>query len=52
VLDTLTKLEELGIALRSDGRRVWTDRPLPPELAAALRQCNNRLARLVGKGEV
>jgi hypothetical protein len=53
LLDVLTRCEELGIALRSDGRRVdfagdgW--RKATPELRRLVKQCSHQLAGLLGK---
>jgi hypothetical protein len=52
VLDVLTRLEESGVSLHSNGARVWTDGLVPADVAAAIRQCNHQLARLIGKGDV
>jgi uncharacterized protein (DUF3820 family) len=53
LLDVLTMLDDLGVELESDGRSVsipWRDwRRVPPELHAVIRQCNNQLARLLGR---
>lgn len=54
VLDVLTRLDDLGIVLSSDGRAVqfvddgW--HRCPADLKAIVRQCNRQLARLMGKG--
>jgi hypothetical protein len=52
VLDALTRLEDLGIDLASDGRRVWFAdddyRRVPPDLDALVRQVNHSLARMLG----
>jgi hypothetical protein len=52
ILDVLTRLEELGVPLHSDGQRAWPARPVPPDVAAAVRQCNHQVARLVGRRDV
>jgi hypothetical protein len=53
LLDALTRLDALGVELHSDGRRVWIgggdSRRVPADLAALVRQCGHRLARLMGK---
>jgi hypothetical protein len=53
LLDVMTRLEDLGITLRSDGRAVWFDYPgcrrVGAELAALVRSCSHRLARLIGR---
>ena len=53
ILDALTRLDDLGIEVCSDGRSVWAAgdgwRRMPPDLADVLRQCNHRLARLLGR---
>jgi hypothetical protein len=52
LLDVLTRLEEAGVNLDSDGRRVWVrwedGRRLPPDLRALIHQCSNSLAKLLG----
>jgi hypothetical protein len=52
ILDVLTKLDDLGIEVKSDGRRAWIPWPdnqqCPPAVMALIRQCNNQLARLIG----
>jgi hypothetical protein len=52
ILDALTRLEDLGVQLQSDGRTVaipWQDwRRVPPDLHAIVRQCRHQLARLLG----
>jgi hypothetical protein len=51
VLDVLTRLEALGIALHSDGTTCWVrdgwDR-VPPDLRALVKQCSHSLAVLLG----
>jgi hypothetical protein len=53
VLDVLTRCEELGISLQSDGSRVdfagdgW--RKATPELRRTVKQCSHLLAGLLGK---
>jgi hypothetical protein len=51
LLDVLTRLEDLGVRLHSDGRAVWFgagyDR-VPPDLRAIVHQCRHRLAVLIG----
>jgi uncharacterized protein (DUF3820 family) len=53
VLDVLTQLEDLGVELQSDGRKVWVagadDRRVPAELHVTIRQCAYQLARLLGR---
>ncbi len=52
VLDVLTRLEELGVDLLSDGDTVWFApgdwRRVPDDVLAAARQCKHSLARLLG----
>jgi hypothetical protein len=52
ILDVLTRLDDLGVELRSDGRRVWisgTDwHRVPKELHDVIRQCGHTLAGLLG----
>jgi hypothetical protein len=52
LLDVLTRLDELGIELHSDGRRVHfagdDARRVPPDLMALVRSCSHRLGRLMG----
>jgi hypothetical protein len=53
VLDVLTRLDDLGIELESDGHSVaiplqdW--QRVPPELHALIRQCSHQLARMLGR---
>ncbi len=53
LLDVLTRLEDLGIDLQSDGRTVWVPWPdvqrIPLDLRAVIRQCSHQLARLLGQ---
>jgi hypothetical protein len=54
VLDVLTKLEDLGVELRSDGKHVRFARDgdyrrVPPDLRRMLKQCQNDLARMIGR---
>jgi hypothetical protein len=51
ILDALTRLEEIGVELQSDGRAGWFGadwRRVPPDLAATVRQCSHQLARMLG----
>jgi hypothetical protein len=52
LLDVLTRLDELEVELRSDGTRVYFAagdyRRVPAELAALVRSCSHRLARMIG----
>jgi hypothetical protein len=52
VLDVLTRLEELGVGLESDGRGVWFAgdgwRRVPPDLKALVHQCSHQLAQMRG----
>jgi hypothetical protein len=53
ILDVLTRLEDLGVELQSDGRKVWVGgqdyHKVPEELHVLIRQCSNLLARMLGK---
>jgi hypothetical protein len=53
VLDVLTRLDDLGVELESDGNTVsipWPHwRRVPEDVKGIIRQCNNQLARLIGK---
>jgi hypothetical protein len=52
-LDALTRLDELGIELESDGLTAWVPWPdarrVPAELLAVVRQCARQLGRMIGK---
>jgi hypothetical protein len=52
ILDVLTKLDDLGIEVKSDGRRAWLgwedEKRVPPAILALIRECNNQLARIIG----
>ncbi len=52
ILDALTRMDEMGIEVCSDGRSVWLDcenyRKTPPDLQAIIRQCSHQLAGLLG----
>jgi hypothetical protein len=52
ILDVLTRLEDLGVELVSDGVRAqvpWPDcERLPADLREALRSCQHTLARMIG----
>jgi hypothetical protein len=51
LLDALVRLDELGVQIHSDGRRVFFRsndwRRVPPDLAALVRSCSHRLARMM-----
>jgi hypothetical protein len=51
-LDVLTRLDDLGIDLESDGGSVWVPWPayrrVPADLQALIRQCSYQLAKLNG----
>jgi hypothetical protein len=53
ILDVLTRLDDLGVQLGSDGASVWFTgegaRRVTPDLEAVVRQCNHRLAKLLGR---
>jgi hypothetical protein len=52
VLDVLLALEDLGIGLESDGASCWFAgdgwHRTPPDLRSLVKQCNHRLAALLG----
>jgi len=52
VLDTLIRLDDLGLELLSDGRVAWVSPPqagrVPDDLLDLLRSCQHRLAGMVG----
>jgi hypothetical protein len=52
LLDVLTRLEEAGVNLDSDGRRVWVrwedGQRLPSDLRTLIHQCSHSLAKLLG----
>jgi hypothetical protein len=55
ILDTLTRLEELGVPLQSNGKRTWLRwedaRKVPADVRAAVRQCSHTLAKMVGDSQ-
>jgi hypothetical protein len=55
ILDTLTRLEDLGVELVSDGRRAEVPWPeaqrLPDDLRETLRGCQHTLARMIGNNQ-
>jgi hypothetical protein len=52
LLDALVQLEDLGVELESDGRKVWVRhedyREVPADLHVTIRSCSNTLARMIG----
>jgi hypothetical protein len=52
ILDVLTRLEDTGIQLHSDGLRAWVDwedsKRVSQELLAIVSQCSHQLARMLG----
>jgi hypothetical protein len=52
LLDVLTRLEEAGVNLDHDGRRVWVrwegGQRLPSDLRTLIHQCSHSLAQLLG----
>jgi hypothetical protein len=53
VLDALVRLDDLGVELVSDGRRVWfadpdARRKVPRDLHAVVRECGHTLAMMMG----
>ena len=55
ILDTLTRLEDLGVEVVSDGRRAEVPWPeaqrLPDDLRETLRGCQHTLARMIGNNQ-
>jgi hypothetical protein len=55
ILDVLTRLDELGMELQSDGVRAWVkwedSKRVPQELLAIVSQCSHQLARMLGNKE-
>jgi hypothetical protein len=53
ILDVLTRLDDLGVELGSDGARVWFVgdgwKRVPADLKAVVGECNHRLARMLGR---
>jgi hypothetical protein len=52
MLDVLTRLDDLGMRLHSDGRSAWIGgddyRKVPPDLKALVKQCSHELAKMIG----
>ena len=52
MLDVLTRLDDLGVQLHSDGRAAWVGgddyRRVPPDLRALVKQCSHELAKMIG----
>jgi uncharacterized protein (DUF3820 family) len=52
LLDTLTRLEEIGVDLQSDGQTAWIASAdynrVPADLHTLIRQCRHKLARMIG----
>jgi hypothetical protein len=53
ILDALTKLDALGVDLKSDGKSVWLfpedEKRVPPHAHSLIRQCSHQLAGMLGK---
>lgn len=53
ILDALTALDDLGVDLQGDGKKVWFAgddyRRVPASLQAVVRQCSHQLASMIGR---